>query len=49
MGALGSFAGAYLVGYLNGATAGFGASYVFMAGSLFVSAVLTIIAIRTKK
>jgi sugar phosphate permease len=49
MGALGSFAGAYLVGYLNGATGGFGASYVFMAGSLFVSAVLTIIAIRTKK
>jgi sugar phosphate permease len=46
-GALGSFAGAYIVGYLNGSTGGFGASYIFMAGSLFVSSVLTIIAIKT--
>jgi MFS family permease len=30
MGALGSFAGAYIVGYLNGTTGGFGASYIFM-------------------
>lgn len=44
-GALGSFAGAYLVGYLNGTTGGFGASYIFMAGSLFLSAMLTIIAV----
>src|SRR3954463_6686068 len=35
MGALGSFAGSYLVGYLNATTGGFGASYIFMAGSLF--------------
>lgn len=48
-GALGSFAGAYLVGYLNGTTGGFGASYVFMAGSLLVSAVITILALRTDK
>ena len=45
-GALGSFAGAYLVGYLNASTAGFGASYIFMAGSLLLSAILTLIAIR---
>ncbi|CAM4223645.1 MFS transporter [Lederbergia lenta] len=49
MGALGSFAGAYLVGYLNGATGGFGASYVFMAGSLLISAILTIIATKNKR
>jgi len=45
-GALGSFVGAYIVGYLNGQTGGFGASYIFMAGSLFLSAVITMIAIR---
>ena len=45
-GALGSFAGSYLVGYLNGSTGGFGASYIFMSGSLFLSAVITIIAIK---
>lgn len=46
LGALGSFVGAYIVGYLNGTTGGFGASYIFMAGSLFVSAILTMIAIK---
>jgi sugar phosphate permease len=46
LGALGSFAGAFLVGYLNGATGGFGASYIFMAGSLLLSAILTIAAVR---
>ena len=46
-GALGSFAGSYLVGYLNGSTGGFGASYIFMAGSLFLSAILTIIAVKS--
>lgn len=45
-GALGSFAGSYLVGYLNGATGGFGASYMFMSGSLFLSAILTVYAVR---
>jgi len=48
-GALGSFAGAYLVGYLNASTGGFGASYIFMAGSLLLSAILTLIAIRPQK
>lgn len=47
MGALGSFLGSYIVGYLKGLTGGFGASYVFMAGSLFLAAILTIVA--TKK
>jgi sugar phosphate permease len=48
-GALGSFAGSYLVGYLNGTTGGFGASYVFMAGSLLLSAVITMIAVKNVK
>lgn len=46
MGALGSFAGSYLVGYLNGATGGFGASYIFMAGSLLLAAILTLLAVK---
>ncbi|MES1181886.1 MAG: MFS transporter, partial [Flavobacterium sp.] len=45
-GALGSFAGSYIVGYLNGSTGGFSASYIFMAGSLFLSAILTIVAVK---
>ena len=46
-GALGSFAGSYVVGYLNGTTGNFSASYVFMAGSLLLSAILMIIAMRS--
>jgi sugar phosphate permease len=46
LGALGSFAGSYLVGYLNGTTGGFGASYIFMAGSLLLSAIITLVAVR---
>jgi sugar phosphate permease len=49
LGALGSFIGAYIVGYLNGTTGGFGVSYIFMAGSLFVSAILTMIAIKSNE
>ncbi|WP_445489051.1 MFS transporter [Niallia sp. 03133] len=49
MGALGSFAGAYIVGYLNEVTGGYGASYNFMAISLLASAILTIIATKQKK
>ncbi|WP_223594079.1 MFS transporter [Neobacillus bataviensis] len=49
MGALGSFAGSYAVGYLNGATGGFSASYIFMAGSLFLSAILTVLAVKSAK
>ena len=45
-GALGSFAGSYIVGYLNGTTGGFGASYIFMSGSLFLSAIITMIAVK---
>lgn len=45
-GALGSFIGAYVVGLLNNYTGGFGASYNFMAGSLLVSAILTIVAVK---
>ncbi|HVY73484.1 MAG TPA: MFS transporter [Puia sp.] len=48
-GALGSFVGAYLVGYLNGETKSFGASYIFMAGSLLIAALLTLIAVKEKK
>jgi len=49
LGALGSFIGAYIVGYLNGTTGGFGASYIFMSGSLFLSAILTMVAIKGKE
>jgi len=46
LGALGSFIGAYIVGFLNGTTGGFDASYIFMSGSLFISAILTMVAIK---
>jgi len=46
LGALGSFAGSYLVGYLNGTTGGFGASYIFMSGSLLISAIFTMVAVK---
>lgn len=42
-GALGSFIGAYIVGYLNSATGGPSASYVFMASSLVIAVILTLI------
>jgi sugar phosphate permease len=48
-GALGAFAGSYLVGYLNGVTGGFGASYIFMSGSLLLAVLLTRFAIRDAK
>ncbi|GGG82027.1 2-ketogluconate transporter [Parapedobacter pyrenivorans] len=46
MGALGSFGGAYVVGYLNGHTGGFGASYILMAASLLFSAILTMVVVK---
>ena len=49
LGALGSFVGAYIVGYLNGLTGGFGSSYIFMSGSLFLSAILTMVAVKGSK
>ena len=42
MGALGSFGGSYLVGYLNSSTGSPGASYLLMSGALLLSVVLTI-------
>lgn len=39
-GALGSFVGVYIVGYLNGVTGSSSASYVFMAASLTLAVVL---------
>ena len=42
-GALGSFVGSYVVGWLNGVTGGSGASFVFMAAALLVSAILTLV------
>jgi len=48
LGALGSFIGSFVVGYLKDITGGFGASYIFMAGSLFLSAILTIVAVKNK-
>ncbi|GLU55442.1 MFS transporter [Dyadobacter frigoris] len=47
IGALGSFAGAYLVGYLNGKTGGFEASYILMSVALLLSAVITIIVVKS--
>jgi hypothetical protein len=41
-GALGSFIGSYVVGWLNGVTGGSGASFVFMAFALLISAVSTL-------
>ena len=46
LGALGSFIGAYIVGYLNGATGDFDASYIFMSVSLLLSAIITMIAVK---
>ncbi|NCB59552.1 MAG: MFS transporter, partial [Gammaproteobacteria bacterium] len=43
MGALGSFIGSWVVGYLNGATGSPGASYIFMGSALFVSVILTLV------
>jgi sugar phosphate permease len=45
-GALGAFAGSYMVGYLNGSTGGFGTSYVYMAGSLLLAAFLARFALK---
>ncbi|MEJ4046924.1 MFS transporter [Erwinia sp. SLM-02] len=42
-GALGSFVGAWIVGYLNGLTGSPAASYIFMGGSLVIAVLLTIL------
>ncbi len=43
LGALGSFVGSWVVGYLNGATGNPSASYIFMGVALFASVWLTLI------
>jgi len=43
MGALGSFVGAFFVGWLNGATHGPGAGFIFMAASLVLAAIFTLV------
>lgn len=48
MGALGSFVGSYLVGYLNSATGSMNASYIFMSGSLLL-AVFFMLAVKSSK
>lgn len=48
-GALGSFLGSYIVGYLNGVTQGFSASYLFMASALLISSILALVALSSKK
>ena len=42
MGALGSFVGSYVVGYLNGATGSPSASYAFMSVALIAAVILTL-------
>lgn len=42
-GALGSFVGAYIVGYLNGITGSPDASYMFMAVSLVIAVIMTLV------
>jgi sugar phosphate permease len=49
MGALGSFTGSYVVGYLNGVTGKFGPSFLFMAGSMFMAAIMIIIIVKKPK
>ncbi len=46
MGALGSFVGAYLVGYLNGVTGNFDASYILMSVAVFLAALLTLMVVK---
>jgi sugar phosphate permease len=48
MGALGSFVGSYVVGYLNGSTGNPNASYVFMSVALVASVMLTL-AVRSRR
>jgi sugar phosphate permease len=47
IGALGSFIGSYLVGYLNGSTGGFEASYILMSVALLAATALTIVVVKS--
>ncbi|WP_373059400.1 MFS transporter [Zunongwangia sp. H14] len=48
-GALGSFAGAYLVGHLNAVTESFDASYLLMSCSLLLAAIFTFLGLENPK
>ena len=47
IGALGSFIGSYLVGYLNGSTGGFESSYILLSVALLGATVLTIVVVKS--
>ncbi|MDQ6481133.1 MFS transporter [Dyadobacter sp. LHD-138] len=47
IGALGSFIGSYLVGYLNGSTGGFESSYILMSIALLGATILTIVVVKS--
>lgn len=49
LGALGSFAGSYLVGYLNSETGNFNASYTLMSGALVLATIITLLVIPNPK
>lgn len=49
MGALGSFVGAYLVGYLNGLTGSFYASYILLAFAVLVASLLTLMVSKPRQ
>ncbi len=46
MGALGSFIGAYLVGYLQGVTGNFDASFILMSAAVLLATLITVIVVR---
>jgi sugar phosphate permease len=46
-GALGSFAGAFLVGYLNSVTGNFSMSYLFMSASLVIASIISFAGFKT--
>jgi len=47
-GALGSFVGAFVVGYLHGVTGSFTSSYLFMASALFIAALISLLGFNDK-
>jgi nitrate/nitrite transporter NarK len=49
MGALGSFVGTYIVGYLNGLTGSPSMSFLFMSASLVVASILTMLVDSRKR
>jgi sugar phosphate permease len=47
LGALGSFVGSYLVGYLNGSSGGFQSAYILMAVALLLATLITLIVVKS--